>query len=240
VGLIGREGRPNLNCLLLPGLDGTGELFAPVLARLPTEIRAEVIAYPRDKTLDLSELAAFVLRRLPAEKFVLVAESFSGLVALTLLPEAAERIRGVVFVGAFAEPPRPLLLRLAPMVGHSSTLLRSMPSFLLRQFCVGADATATSIRELRNTISSVAPAVLVQRLAIVSRRHVFKRPSVEIPCCYLRAKNDRLVPASCAEWFRERFPAFQLEEVEGPHFLLQAKPDQAAAVITRQARRMAA
>ncbi|NUN50811.1 MAG: pimeloyl-ACP methyl ester esterase, partial [Candidatus Brocadiae bacterium] len=38
--------------ILLPGLDGSGRLFAPLLAALGTGIEARAIAYPPDRALD--------------------------------------------------------------------------------------------------------------------------------------------------------------------------------------------
>jgi pimeloyl-ACP methyl ester carboxylesterase len=218
---------------LLPGLDGTGLLFGPLVAELGREIQPKVVAYPPQQPLQLDELAKHVLHQLPAEKTILVAESFSGLVALRLLTSAAARIAGIVFVGAFAEPPRPLLVRLAPLVSRSPALLRSAPAFLLRQFCIGKDATADDLRLLRDAIAAVSPSVLAQRLALVGARHSFAKGPLDVPCYYLRARQDRLVPASSVEWFRSRFSQCEVEEMDGPHFLLQAKPRKAARALER-------
>jgi pimeloyl-ACP methyl ester carboxylesterase len=218
--------------VLLPGLDGTGLLFRPLLAALPPELGVKVIAYPATEALGLPELAQFVARQLPAEKTVLLAESFSGLVALTLLMSASARIHGVIFVGAFAEPPRPLLLRLAPLVSRSAGLMRSAPSFLLRQYCIGKEATAADVRMMREAIGRVSPEVLAQRLKLVATRHSFDKAPIKVPSCYLRPSEDRLVPPSCATWFEQRFRRCDIVEAEGPHFLLQARPRQCAQIIT--------
>jgi pimeloyl-ACP methyl ester carboxylesterase len=163
----------------------------------------------------------------------LVAESFSGLVALSLLTTAAARIRSVMFVGAFAEPPRPMLLRLAPLAARSTSLLRRAPAFLLRRYCLGEDASAAQLRTLRDAIAAVAPEVLAHRLALVASRHSFGKAALDVPCCYRRASEDRLVPASCAGWFQQRFKDCALEEVDGPHFVLQARPRASAQAIAR-------
>src|SRR5688572_5234198 len=122
-----------------------------------------------------------VVRQLPSEKSVVLAESFSGLVALTLLASASARIRGIIFVASFAEPLRPLLLRMAPLVSRSPALMRSAPSFLLRQYCLGKEATATQLTVLRNAIALVSPRVLGQRLAMVASRHSFGRAFTDVP-----------------------------------------------------------
>jgi len=223
--------RPDV--VLLPGLDGTGILFRPLLAALPEHVRAKVIAYPGKQKLSLSEHARWVIRQLPAGKVVLLAESFSGLVALSLLMEAAARIREVIFVGAFAEPPRPLLLRLTPLASRAASLVRSTPSFLLRRYCLGKDATVAQLNLLREALAAMAPEVLAHRLALVGARHSFGKAPFTVPCRYLQATEDRLVPSTCANWFRQRFENFELERLPGPHFLLQARPRECAQAIAK-------
>jgi pimeloyl-ACP methyl ester carboxylesterase len=221
-----------LNLVLLPGLDGTGLLFRPLLAALPSDIRPKVIAYPTSDALTLAELASLVVRQLPADGTVLLAESFSGLVALTLLMNAQTRVRGVIFVAAFAEPPRPFLLRLAPLVSRSAGLMRVAPAFLLRQYCLGKNATASDLKMLREAIAGVSPEVLGQRFRLVATRHSFAKLRSDVPGYYIRASGDRLVPPSCATWFEQRLQC-EIIEVEGPHFLLQARPKAAVHAIVR-------
>jgi pimeloyl-ACP methyl ester carboxylesterase len=218
---------------LLPGLDGTGLLFGPLLAALAPDIRAKVVAYPTSEALALPELAALVARQLPAEGTVLLAESFSGLVALTLLMHAPARVRGVIFVGAFAEPPRPFLLRLTPLASRSAALMRSAPAFLLRQYCLGKEASASDLRTLRAAIAAVTPEILGHRLRLVAARHSFAKLPNDLPAYYIRASEDRLVPSSCSNWFQHRFRRCQIVEAEGPHFLLQARPKESAKMIQK-------
>jgi pimeloyl-ACP methyl ester carboxylesterase len=232
------EGR--LNLVLLPGLDGTGLLFQPLLEALASRVRSKVIAYPGSESLSLSELARLVVKQLPSGQSVVLAESFSGLVALTLLTEVASRVRSVIFVGAFAEPPRPFLLRLAPVVSGSAALLRSMPSFVLRQYCLGKDATAAQLNLLREALAAVSPKVLAQRLSLIGARHSFGKTRFNVPAYYISASEDRLVPASCARWFEERFASCGMEELHGPHFLLQARPRESAELITRIVQKLTA
>jgi pimeloyl-[acyl-carrier protein] methyl ester esterase len=219
----------------MPGLDGTGLLFGPLLRALGTEFPTTVVRYPDDQEQDLSALSALVARQLP-DNPILVAESFSGLVALTLLANRSTRVRGVVFVGGFAEPPRPFLLRLAPLVSRSAALMHSTPSFLLRQYCLGNTASAGDLKLLRSAVAAVSPSVLAQRLRLVGTRHAFGKGKFDVPCHYLRATEDRLVPATCVDWFRQHFIRCDVTEIDGPHFLLQAAPANCAQAINRAAK----
>jgi pimeloyl-[acyl-carrier protein] methyl ester esterase len=220
---------------LLPGLDGTGLLFRPLLAALPADLNPKVVTYPVEP-LGLPELAAFVSRQLPAKKAVLLAESFSGLVALTMLMSGAARIRAVIFVGGFAEPPRPLLLRLAPLVSRSAGMMRSAPAFLLRQYCLGKDAGSTDLKMLRDTLAATSPDSVAQRLRLIATRHSFGKAVFDVPACYIRASQDRLVPGSCANWFQQRFAKCDVVDVDGPHFVLQMKARSCAEIIVRAVR----
>lgn len=213
--------------VLLPGLDGTGKLFAPFVSALPAELHPQVVAYP-DKALRLNEYAQRVARRLPATPSVLLAESFSGLVALSLLAQHSSRIRGVIFCAAFAEPPRPFLLRLAPIVRCAGGATRAVPAFMLRQFCLGPNASAEQLAWLRKVLAEVSPGVLAHRLRLVAARHPFVHSHFDVPCCYLQPQSDRLVPVGAARWFEKHFASFRPESLAGPHFLAQAEPHQCA------------
>ena len=69
-------------------MDGTGELFGPLIQSMPESVTAEVLSYPQDPSADYETLTEFVLAHLPKdEPFVLVAESFSGPLAVLVGPK---------------------------------------------------------------------------------------------------------------------------------------------------------
>jgi pimeloyl-ACP methyl ester carboxylesterase len=219
--------------VLLPGLDGTGQLFRPLQDALAPTLRCRIISYPTDRELDLAALGALVSAQLPSSKSVVLAESFSGLVVLALLPGLRARIASVVFVGAFAEPPRPLLLRLSALLSHSGRLMQSAPAFLIRQYCLGDSARAPDLQRLREALARVSPGVLSHRMRLIASRHSFASDNIDVPCHYIRATNDRLVPSSSIDGFRQRFKDLHVHDIDGPHFLLQMKPRECAGVIER-------
>lgn len=228
------------NLVLLPGLDGTGILFRPLLVELPEDIRPVVIQYPPNQSISLPEHAQVVARQLPRHPFVLLAESFSGLVALALIANELSNLRGVLFVAGFAEPPRRLLLRLAALVPWAGSGMRLAPSFLLRQFCLGKSANARQLALVREALAAVSPVVLTHRLGLMAVRHSFGRKKFTTACHYLQAGQDRLVPPAAARWFQQHFDLCEVESVEGPHFLLQAEPRVCAEWIAKKVRRLIA
>jgi surfactin synthase thioesterase subunit len=68
--------------VLLPGLDGTGTMFAPFVAELPPWIEPVVLDYPAEP-LGYADLARRLATRLPEDRpFFLLGESFGGPLAL--------------------------------------------------------------------------------------------------------------------------------------------------------------
>jgi len=82
-----------LTLLLLPGMDGTGELFADFITLLPSWIEPCVVSYPRDRRLSYDQLLPILKSALPSdEPFVILAESFSTPLAVMF---AAETPKGL-------------------------------------------------------------------------------------------------------------------------------------------------
>ena len=94
--------------VLLPGMDGTGQLFGRFLEALGPEVRAIVIAYPPAQNLDYSQLEAFVRSKLPSDQpFVILGESFSGPIAVSIAASPPDGLRGIVLCCSFVRNPRP-------------------------------------------------------------------------------------------------------------------------------------
>src|SRR3954466_13633668 len=83
--------------VLVPGLDGTGLLFERLVSALAPEIRTHIIEYPGGAAT-LEEYAAVVAGGVPAGRVVLLAESYSGIVALSLLRKHQVLVEKVIFV----------------------------------------------------------------------------------------------------------------------------------------------
>ena len=72
-----------LKLVLLPGMDGTAELFSEFIAALPEPFETVTVRYPAERPLSYSELANFVRAACPvSEPYMLVAESFSTPLAI--------------------------------------------------------------------------------------------------------------------------------------------------------------
>ena len=98
--------------MLLPGLDGTGKLFANFLAVLPPTIEARVIDYPTDEPLTYEQLELRVRAALPSDRpFVLLGESFGGPIAIRIAASPPPGLAGLILCGTFASRCKKLVSR---------------------------------------------------------------------------------------------------------------------------------
>jgi pimeloyl-ACP methyl ester carboxylesterase len=144
-----------LTALLLPGMDGTGTLFEPLARALAPDVIPAIASYPRDRCLEYRKLRSLVA--LPDGPFAIVAESFSGPLAIRIAAERPAHLRALVLVATFARFPWTDALRpLRPLLG--AYLFRA-PRFArmlgIRAALVGLDAPADLVRRVDAAIDRV-------------------------------------------------------------------------------------
>jgi pimeloyl-ACP methyl ester carboxylesterase len=83
-----------------------------------------------------------------------------------------------------------------------------------------------------HAMAQVSPRAVRQRLSEIARVDVTAElRRVHVPILYLRATHDRLVPWSAAERIRRIAPHTKIQDIEGPHLLLQCSPEHCARAI---------
>jgi pimeloyl-[acyl-carrier protein] methyl ester esterase len=216
---------------MLPGLDGSGELFAPLADLLAEQYHIVVGRYPDLPGFD--DYVEHAASLLPAEGPVcLLAESFSGPLAIELLARHRPRIVAAVLSATFAVSPRPLLTRIAgwPVAARfTSPPLRRMAIDLFG--LNGGDYPAA--RTLARRVTGHGdPAALRHRAAILHRVDVSGLlPAIDIPVLCLRASRDRVVPAAHMAMLAQGLANARLVDVDAPHLLLQCRPRECAELI---------
>jgi pimeloyl-[acyl-carrier protein] methyl ester esterase len=221
-------------CLvILPGMDGTGELSAEFVSALPATVETVIVRYPTERILAYLELVDFVRAACPSSSpFVLVAESFSTPLAIKYAATNPANLEAVVLCAGFATTPvrgwqRFLCSLLAPLLFRFP-----LPNFATRFWLVGPDSPSPLLAAVRVAISSVQPKVLAIRLrAILACEVRAELRRIQVPILYIQAKRDRLVGASCIEDIRRIKPQMAVASVDGPHLLLQREPQKAAEII---------
>jgi pimeloyl-[acyl-carrier protein] methyl ester esterase len=220
--------------VLLPGMDGKGELFAGFIKALPDTLPAKAIRYPANIFLSYAELLPLVLSACPVnEPFVLLAESYSTPLAIQFAATNPPNLKGLILCAGFASSPRSGLLRILGRLAAPYMFRGPLPKFADR-LLLGTNAPASLRASLQTAISFVAPNVLASRLlAVLTCNVCTELGRIEAPILYLQATHDRLVPPRCAEEIREIKPHTEMAFIEASHLLLQREPQQAAEVVTR-------
>jgi pimeloyl-[acyl-carrier protein] methyl ester esterase len=216
--------------VLLPGMDGTGELFAPLLTALGPDIAATVVRYP-DKPLDYTAHEEVAALALPLNSsYILLGESFSGPIAVSLAARAPRGLLGYVLCCSFVTPPRALLRPLRPLLGFVSP--QRVSDAVAAYFLMGRFATPELRRLHSGVLKHVSPAALVARLKAIASVDVRNAlPRISLPGLYLRATEDRLVPSKVGSTFTRLAPRARIVDIVGPHFLAQCNPAAVAGVI---------
>ena len=209
--------------ILLPGMDGTGRLFTPLLTALG-ERPAVVLDHPTDRALPYDALYDLLLPRLPDGPLVAVGESFSGPLAIRLAAEH-RAVVGLALVATFARAPTSrALIRLGALIAVGPP-----PRPAIRAMLAGTDAPAELVSAVRDAIAAVGPGVISARLRAVADVDVTADLArTTCPALYLHARRDRLVGESALNDVRRARPDLVIRSFDAPHLLAQRQPDAVA------------
>lgn len=222
-----------ITLILLPGLDGSGVLFRPLIRHLPPEFRPIIVAYPPRDVLGYNELLPLVLSALPSPSpFLLLGESFSGPLALMAAATRPQGLRGVILCATFVRNPvRPRLSLLRHLA--SPFAFRFYPAATRIKAMFGGYSTP-EWRELKaEALKDVLPAVIAHRVRAVLQVNVLRElASCAVPILYLRGDRDRVVPGHNLKEILAARPETQVAYLSAPHLVLQTQPALAAAAIS--------
>jgi pimeloyl-[acyl-carrier protein] methyl ester esterase len=223
--------------VVLPGLDGTATLHTEFVASVgPAFDSVTVIPYPPNEALGYVALEALVRAQLPtATPFVLLGESFSGPVALSIAADPPSNLIGLVLSTTFAKSPVPLLSPFAALT--SIAPVRAVPISLLSWLLFGRWATPQLEASLQSALLAVSPAVLRFRAAAAMRANVSASlGAIAVPVLYLRSSHDRLLSPAAGRHILSAIPQCTTADIAGPHLLLQTAPRDCALAVGAFAR----
>lgn len=218
--------------VLLPGLDGTGLLFADFAASFGPEVKVIVASYPTEIPLDYAELEPIARSFLPQDQpFFLLAESFSGPIGISISASAPPGLLGLILCCSFARNPVPAFALSRPLVGIVP--LSVLPIRLLGFFLLGRFASSARLGALAKALAFVtAPVLRARARAVLAVDVSGLLPLVRLPVLYLRASEDRVVARSSSELVVSLAPQCKVVEFVAPHFLLQVSPSPVATHVT--------
>lgn len=221
-----------MKLVLLPGLDGTGKLFAPLIEALPDSIDIQVITYPLNKEQTYNELIEYVKLNLPTEDFILLAESFSGPIAYQIALSKPKQLKSLILVATFLENPRPILLKFIP---NSRVFALPIPTIISKVFFLGFSVKDRIIELFNEVIKTVSPNVIAYRLKEITQLQPVSQ-KVNLKTTYIQASNDKLVPSKSLKDWQKVCDEIDVSKVKGEHFILQTNPIRCAEVVTEVVR----
>jgi 3-oxoadipate enol-lactonase len=187
--------------MYLPGLDGTGRLLHRQTA-LHDHYQVLCESYPQDHATTYEEMAATAITHLEeagGRPSVLLAESFGGAVALTLVLTRPDLVERMILVNTFAHFPAPLRIRLAAWLGRFFPDRSSPPSTRrVRGLFFFSPDIPTHERNLWWTRTAGVPmsafGFRMRMVADVDLRQ--QLPAIPTPTLVLAAPDDWVVPCS--------------------------------------------
>lgn len=223
-----------LNAILLPGIDGTGKMYGPLMDCLPEWIAPQVMSYPTQRVINYTELTEDVLQRLPvAGEFIIIAESFAGPLALMLRERIPDRVKALVLCATFLSNPRPWLSIPAKWMLRDWMLAMEPNKFLGKVFVTGFEISDAMLDKAISIHKDVSPTVTRHRLYdvfAVDVRTLYKQ--CPVPMLHLYGEHDHLILKYSAREFQHLRPDMPSVSIDGPHYLYQMRPQQCSARIT--------
>lgn len=221
-----------LPVLLLPGLDGSSNLFARFIQAASGALDLRRVPYPQDRFLEYAELEALVRSRLPrGEPYAILGESFGGPLALRVASTKPEGLVGVVLAATFhRKPANALIARAAPLAPAFFRL--PLPPHVVRLLLAGGDAANDLVEEVREAVRLVPANVMAARaraaLAVDVSEALRKCP---VPLLYLGGKRDRLLRSTLPAEIRALQPRVEMRMLDTPHLVLQRRPGEAMQIV---------
>src|SRR6266516_4682725 len=146
-----------ITAVLLPGLDGTGELFAPFVDAAPVGVSTIVADYPT------SEASVDILERHAREKItdhcIVIAESFSGPIGVRIAADV--RVQALVLCNSFISSPIFPALRYL-VIPPLFTI--PLPSLVIRSILLGHQSHPALVENVHSVLRRLPADVIARRV----------------------------------------------------------------------------
>ena len=218
--------------VFLPGFDGEPGLRREFLSALGGGNEVVAVSYANRPLGTLDEYRVHAMSQVPVDwKPVLVAESFSGLVA-TRWASIDSRVQALVLCGSFARNPLgyatgfgaawPELVKLAPQLMNPAVQLWADPG--RRRWSA----------ELARAVANLRGDVVAERLRLIAGEDVGALlRAMAIPVVLVQFEGDLMVGASARAHLESACAAPHVVRIAGPHFALETRPAECAEAIGR-------
>jgi pimeloyl-[acyl-carrier protein] methyl ester esterase len=228
-----QETKARTTLVLLPGLDGTGIFFAPLLRHLPSWVEPVIIDYPVSGNNDYKNLLPLVMSRIEKmESFVILGWSFGGPLALMVASRFPSRVSGIILCGSFVTSPYPMLTRFRFAV--SAPLIATLRALRRTRLLIPGYASSELRQAKAKTWRKVNATVLASRARAalkVDVRALLNECRSQI--LYIASTHDEVISRTSLDEIMDIAPQTQVVQIEGPHLAIFTNPLQSALCIEK-------
>jgi len=231
-----------IDCLLLPGLHGTDELYADLISHLnkysakkDLQLNLNALNYPLNIKQRYGSLIEWIQQEINIDSIqspiVIIAESFSAPMALRIANNHPDKIKAVVIAAGFCASPVNMAFALLPL---RPLFIMSPPRAALKHFLLEENTSKEKVNKLRIIMNSIPAKILAQRLRAVLTLEEANLPIIsDTPLLLLQAQHDALLPWDIQNQLESHLPHGETHWVDSPHLLLQSRPKIAAKQILK-------
>jgi pimeloyl-ACP methyl ester carboxylesterase len=216
--------------VFLPGFDGVGELRAEFVQALGAIAPARAIGYPNRKLESLNGYARFASSQVaPESRPVLVAESFSGLVAARWAAQDPH-VAALVLCGAFARSPS-AWSGIAASWPATTQFLGA--NFMNPMSLLSGDASRRRWSQaLTTAVASLQKDVVAERMRVIATEDVSAElRALRIPILIAHFKEDLVIGAEARATLEAACHEPLVVAVPGPHFAIETRQVESAAAL---------
>ena len=216
--------------VFLPGFDGAAELRREFVDALREHHEVRAVTYPRLPLGTLDRYREHAMGHAPVDwRPILIAESFSGLVA-TRWAALDPRVRALVLCGSFARNP----------VGFAAGLGAALPALVKRgPALLGPFATASGdaarmrwSAALSQAMDELPAAVVAERLRLIAGEDIGPGlAALDIPVIVVQFEDDQVIGAAARAHLETVCHNARVLRLPGPHFALETRPRECAEAI---------
>jgi pimeloyl-ACP methyl ester carboxylesterase len=214
--------------LMLPGLDGTGNLLKKTSIIFDKFFDTRIISYPLNEKLTYKELLIFVESQLPSKSdFYILAESFGGPLAIEIATKYPNRVKSLFLSATFSSNPLLMMYadKLLPFLTFSST--KYIPDFILDYIFLSGLGTKILLNELKNTLNDLNQEVIKFRIKeVLLLKNNINMKNLTMPVTYFQGKNDNLILQHNFNNLKRVIPHIKKVEIKSGHMVLQTCPEQ--------------
>jgi pimeloyl-ACP methyl ester carboxylesterase len=218
--------------VLVPGMDGTGELFYRQVPSLARRYRVATYALREAAAMEdlVADLAEVISATAPDRRATVVGESFGGAIALSFALAHPAMVDRLVVLNSFPRflPQGRLHLAIAllgavPFPWQAMSVIRRLTAFRLHS----RHTHAREIRRFLELTERTTRRGYLQRLLVLRRYDVRGRlREIQAPTLFLASDRDHLVPAvEQARYMAERVPGATLRVLHGHGHICLIAPD---------------